>query len=426
MALCGLLAFGTKENAAMLPVSLFLYDLFLIRGISDRGIKTFLKYGTIAAVSVLAVGLFYIEDLANFSADYQMRPFTMVERLLTQPRVLILYISLILYPITSRLMLVHDIDLSTSLFTPWTTLPAIILIILIVVAAFWWSKRWPLISYCVLFFFVNHFIEGSFIPLELIYEHRNYLPSLLFFVPITLMIVGGLRLYADNRGLRVLIVMAVIFILILQGVTVYIQNNIYKDDISLWTDNREKSPRLHTVRQNLATSYFLAGRLPEAFVEGQEALRSYQAANPGKKSRTHGLVGEYYFKNNQYDQALPHYEASIKLDPSYHVINRRISEIMLSKGRLQEAEYWIKRGLAAKPQSFSCHAILARILLKAGSYDQAMSEAFKSLRLNPNQAEPYAILADAFRAKGKDVRARHFRQVAESVAQRGTASSGLL
>ena len=421
---CGALAFGTKENAAMLPVSLFFYDVLLIRGIADKNIKRILKYGIIVAISVLAIGLLYIEDIANFSADYQKRPFTMVERVLTQPRIIILYISLLLYPITSRLMLIHDVDLSTSLLSPWPTLPAIILVILIVIAALRWSRKWPLISYCVLFFFINHLIEGSFIPLELIYEHRNYLPSMLFFLPISMLLIQGLRLYVDRKGLRLLIIMAVIFVIIVQGMTVYIQNNIYQDDISLWSDNKEKSPRLHTVRQNLATAYFIAGRLPEAFIEGQEALKSYQAAMPSKMSRTHGLLGEYYFKNNLYDQALTHYKESLKLDPSYHVINRRMSEIMLSKNKLQEAEHWIKRGLSVKPDSFTYHAILARILLNAGSPDRAISEAFKSLRLNPDQVEPYVILSDAFRAKMDDDRANHFRHVAESLTKKGSGSYG--
>jgi protein O-mannosyl-transferase len=418
----GLLAVGTKENAAMLPISIFLYEYFLIRGISRENIKKSWKYAIVAAMASLAICALYIGDVSSLADDYEIRPFTMIERLLTQPRVLIFYISLLLYPLTSRMMLIHDIDLSTSLFHPWTTIPAILAIVLLIAAALWLYRKWPLISYCIVFFFLNHLIEGSFICLELIYEHRNYLPSLLFFVPISVLIIHGLQYFSDRKSLRLLIIAAVTSVLIIQGVTVYIQNNIYRDGISLWTDNRDKAPRLHVVRQNLATSYLMAGRIDEAFAEGQVAQKSYQAAMPSKKSKTHGLLGEYYFRNNMNDEAIVQYKEALKWDPFYDVAYRRIAEIMIRMNRFPEAEAWIKKGLIIKRDSFAYHAILAGILLKEEQFDAAIKAAFRSLSLNADQWEPYITISDAFRAKGAEKRANHFRRVAEAGAQKGLAS----
>ncbi|MDQ5985971.1 MAG: hypothetical protein CSYNP_01689 [Syntrophus sp. SKADARSKE-3] len=417
--LAGVLAVGTKENAALLPVSIFLYDLLLIQGVTKENIKKSFKYGAFAIIAVIVIGLLYIGDVTTISSDYKIRPFSMIERLLTQPRILVFYISLLLYPISSRLMLIHDVNLSTSLLSPWTTIPAILFIFFLIVFAIGSSKRWPLLSFCILFFFINHFIEGSFIALELIYEHRNYLPSMLFFLPLSILIIRGLHYYATQRLIWWTMVAGLIGLMIVQGVTVYIQNDVYKDDVSLWTDNKDKAPNLHTVRQNAATSYFLVGRTEEAFEEGQQALKSYQAAMPSRKSRTHGLLGEYYFKNGKDDDALLQYKESIKLDPTYHVIYRRIAEIMIHKNRLPDAEYWIRKGISVKPDSFTYHAILARILVKKGSPDSAIHEAFISLRLNPNQWEPYLILADAFTLRKEDTRAKHFRIIAEAQQKSG-------
>jgi tetratricopeptide (TPR) repeat protein len=411
----GLLAMGTKENAAMLPMAVFLYDLFLIRGVTRENIKRSLIYGIVAAMAVAAIGLLYIGDISTVTAEYhQIRPFTMMERLLTQPRVIIFYLSLLLYPITSRMMLIHDIDLSTSLFVPWTTLPALLTIILIVVAALCMARKRPLISYCIVFFFLNHLIEGSFISLELIYEHRNYLPSMLFFLPLAIMMIKGLHYFSAKKWMFLFLSIAVISVMIIQGVTVYIQNNIYHDEISLWTDNIEKTPNLHHVRQNLANTYFVAGRLSEAFKEGTLALESYQAANPSKKSRTHGMLGDYYLLKGDDDKALMHHGKSLQLDPANHTSYRRIAEIMIRKNRLREAEQWIRKGLTIKPRSYTYHAILARILLKEGQPDAAIKEAFMSLAINGNQSEPYTIISDAFRVKKDHIRADHFRQVSAS------------
>jgi tetratricopeptide (TPR) repeat protein len=409
----GTLAVGTKENAAMLPVSIFLYDLLLIRGVTKESVKRSLPYGITAAIAVVVIGLLYIGDFSTINSDYQIRPFTMFERILTQPRVLVFYMSLLIYPLTSRMMLIHDIDVSRSLLEPWTTMPAIMTIILIIASALWIARKRPLIAYCIFFFFLNHLIEGSFIALELVYEHRNYLPSMLFFLPLAIMMIKGLQYFSRKKFIFLVLTVAMISVMIIQGVTVYIQNNIYKDDLSLWTDNMEKTPNLHHVRQNLATTHFVAGRFSEAFKEGTLALATYQAANPSRKSRTYGLLGEYYFINNDEGKALIHFEESLRLDPTFHTSYRRIAEIMIRKNRLQEAELWMRKGLSIKPGSHIYHAILARILLKKGDPDASIKEACISLTLNGNQSEPYAVMSDAFRVKKNDAIANHFRKVAK-------------
>jgi protein O-mannosyl-transferase len=411
----GVLAIGTKENAAMLPMSLFIYDLFLIQGVTKKNVLSSLKYGVFATGVVVVIGMLYIGDISTIQSDYQIRPFTMLERLLTQPRILIFYLSLLLYPISSRLMLIHDITLSTSLFYPWTTLPAILTILLLLAAAFWWSRRNPLPSYCIIFFFLNHLIEGSFISLELIYEHRNYLPSMLIFLPLAIIIIKALKAFSDKKGVFLMLNAAIISIIIIHGVTVYIQNNIYKNEISLWTDNIEKTPNLHYVRHNLAAAYFGAGRLPEAFKEGVLALDAYQAANTSVKSRTYALLAEYYYAMGDYEEALEHHTQAIKLEAGYHTSYRRIAEIMMQKNRLREADQWIKKGLSIKPNSYAYHAILARILLKQGFYDAAIQEAHMSLTLYGNQSEPYAVISEAFRVKKDNAKADHFQKIAESI-----------
>ena len=266
-AFSALLSLGSKENAAMLPVSLFLFDLFLIQGVTIETIRKNWAVCLFALLLVPAIGLMYY-DFSSITGSYdEFRPFTMWERVLTQPRVILFYISLLLYPITSRMMLIHDVEISKSLFDPWTTFAAIVVLFLILVAAVLISRKRPLISYCIIFFFLNHLIEGSFISLGLVYEHRNYLPAMLFFVPLSILIVYALNYFEKRRRMIVVLSSAVTGIIIIMGVTVFIQNNILKDEISLWSDNIEKAPRLYHVRQNLGVAYFFDGRLSEAFVE---------------------------------------------------------------------------------------------------------------------------------------------------------------
>ena len=181
--LSALLSFGSKENAAMLPVSLFLYDLFLIQGVTRETLKKNIIIFIIPLLLLITLGSVYLNYSRMIFVNYSQWTFTLQERLLTEPRVILYYISLLLYPVSSRLTIDHDIDISRSLFDPFSTLIAILVIISLIGYALYTSGKRPLIAYCIIFFFLNHLIEGSFIVLDLIFEHRNYLPSMLLFVP---------------------------------------------------------------------------------------------------------------------------------------------------------------------------------------------------------------------------------------------------
>jgi hypothetical protein len=77
------------------------------------------------------------------------------------------------------LSLYHDeMPLSTGLFRPWTTLPAIVFLSTLLGLAVWLHKRRPLIALGILWFFAAQLLTATVIPLELVYEHRNYFASI--------------------------------------------------------------------------------------------------------------------------------------------------------------------------------------------------------------------------------------------------------
>ncbi len=423
-AFCAILSLGSKENAAMLPVSLFLFDLFLIQGVTIEHIKKNWAVCLFALVLVPAIGLMYY-DFSTITGSYdEFRPFTMWERVLTQPRVIIFYISLLLYPITSRMMLIHDMEISKSLFDPWTTIAAVIVLLLILAAAVLISRKRPLISYCIIFFFVNHLIEGSFVSLELVYEHRNYLPAMLFFVPLSILIVYALTYFEKRKRMIVILSSVITAVMIIMGVSVFIQNNILKDEISLWSDNLEKTPRLHRVRQNLGVAYFIDGRMSDAFVELTRALESPLADQIKAKVKTHGLLGEYYILNGDDKKAMMHYLEALKIDPSFHPVYNRLAEIKVRENHLNDAEQFIGIGIALMPNSYAFHLTLARILLKEGRPDQAIKAAQKALMLGGDSSKPYSLFSEAFRMKKDRKAADHFYRLANSLQAPDSSCEG--
>jgi hypothetical protein len=107
------------------------------------------------------------------------RDFTLAQRLLTEPRVLVDYLHWTLFPDPMVLSLYHDeIAISTGLLTPWTTLGAILLLAALIGVAIWLRNRRPLVSLGIGWFFAAQLLTATIIPLELVYEQRMYFASI--------------------------------------------------------------------------------------------------------------------------------------------------------------------------------------------------------------------------------------------------------
>lgn len=123
-----------------------------------------------------------------------LRPWTLGQRLLTEPRVLLDYLNLLWLPRPFTPGLFNDhIQASTSLLSPATTLPALILVFALIVGAWLLRRRQPTWSLAILFFFVGQSLESSTVAIELYFEHRNYLPAMLMFWPLALWLCGVRR-----------------------------------------------------------------------------------------------------------------------------------------------------------------------------------------------------------------------------------------
>jgi tetratricopeptide (TPR) repeat protein len=409
-----LLSLGSKQNAAMLPVSLVLYDLLLIQGISrDHIVKTVKIVLVPVVAAVVLIAIYMLHDSSMM--DYEYRIYDMGERLLTQPRVFFYYVSLLLYPLTSRFMLIHDIVISKSLFQPWTTFVSMAGLAGILTFAIVKAKQMPLFSFCIFFFFLNHLIEGSFISLELIYEHRNYLPSMFFFIPISIGFLDVLNFFISRKVVFSVIVAAITSVIIILGVSVFMQNNIYKDEITLWSDNARKAPNLHLPHQNLGSVYLRAGRLPEAFNEFQAALQSKLSGNIPSKYKTYMALVYYYILVNDRDSAEYYLNAVLNYYPRRAEFINIKAVMLLEKNEIDEAEATVRNAISIDPYETSFHSNLGIILLRKGRYDEAIREAQKALMLHPDSWKAYIVLSDAHRGKGNQQVADHLYRIGQKI-----------
>ncbi|MBN2397142.1 MAG: tetratricopeptide repeat protein [Deltaproteobacteria bacterium] len=399
-ALSALLSFASKENAAMLPVSIWLYDLILIQGVTRESIKKNAKVLIPVLLTVLAIGLLYT-DLSNIFDGYRNRPFTLTERLLTEPRVIIWYITLLLYPVSPRLTLIHDIEPSRSLLTPWDTLPAIALIGACITLAVYGARKRPLIAFCVLFFLLNHVIESSFLPLELIYEHRNYIPSMCLFVPVAVFIIRVLGYFSYRKVLQLTVAAAVAVLLWAQGHTVFIRNAIFESPLLLWSDNVEKAPALSRPYNNLGAAYWDLGRHEEAYEAYSKALEIDRQTNLLNRGVNLYNLGVYHLHaKGEPDRALELFRSALEAYPGYWPAYHDTAICHILKGNLFEAGKTLLVALSAWPDNAYFRHAMGFVLLKTGKYNQAIREARRALSLDPNLDSALCILGEAFRRKG--------------------------
>lgn len=172
----------SKENALLLPAYIVLLEWLLYRFQDDNGNTSTrwrrLVLATTAAGLVLVVA-FILLSWGRWAGGYETRGFSLLERLMTESRVLWQYISMVLLPSHERLgLFLDDIQLSKGLFTPPTTALALFGLAGLVALAVALRKRLPLVSFGLLFFLAGHLMESTVFPLEIAFEHRNYLPAL--------------------------------------------------------------------------------------------------------------------------------------------------------------------------------------------------------------------------------------------------------
>ncbi len=398
---CGILALGSKENAVMLPIVILLYDLFLIQGVTKRNIKRYSFFLLIVIFISLALALLLagpsIFNPKSLIAGYQNRGFSLAERLLTEPRVILFYISLLLYPMPDRLCLEHGITLSTSLITPISTISSIITILLILLLAGAGARKKPFISFCVIFFFLNHLIEASVFPLELIFEHRNYLPSMLFFVPIAILLSSGIQFFSNKQTLQVILISFVILVLIGWGHSTYARNMIWKNDGSLSFDCVEKYPDLARPHHNLGRFYAQKKLYEKAINEYLISLSKENMNNLAAKNWTYYNLGSIYQKLGKDEKAMFHYEQAQKYQASFAPTHIRKGQLFLKNGLYDKAAAEFHKALQTRKHLPSALTNLGNLFLRTGQADKAIEYLNLALETSPQDPDIMRRLGLAYR-----------------------------
>lgn len=227
----GSLAIFSKESGALLPLYMLVIELALFRfkdrsGLFDKAIVAFF----IATVAIPAcIFIYHFANPEVLVGGYQAREFTLHERLLTETRVLVFYLKLIVMPSIAELGLFHDdIKLSHGLLNPPATLYAIMVLSTLLIGAIIVLGKQPLVALGILWFFASHALESTIIPLEIAHEHRNYLAD--YGIILAIVIIFA-RLPLRQHGQIIMTVTPALFLLLF-SYTTWLRSEQWSDSIS--------------------------------------------------------------------------------------------------------------------------------------------------------------------------------------------------
>lgn len=221
--LATLAAAAAKENGVLAPLLALVLELAYFRARPRPTTIRAFFFIFLLLPGILVVAWFALH-IDTILASYETRSFTLTQRLLSQPRALLDYVTTLLFPRGTALGLYgDDFPISTNLSTPLSTVPTIAFWGVMMVFAYAFRNRSATFFAGVFLFLAGHIVESTALPLQLYFEHRNYLPSIGVFLAVASLIeLGYARLQGRTDMARVLKSAGVGLILLL-GIATYVR-----------------------------------------------------------------------------------------------------------------------------------------------------------------------------------------------------------
>lgn len=392
----GCCAVGTKENAGTLPVMILVYEFFFFqkRNIfhSSRTCIWMIAGGVVFAI--IAIHFMGADPFQRILSSYSRREFTLPQRVMTEFRVVVYYLSLLFFPHPRRLILDHDYPLSHAFTNPLTTLSSFAAIAAVAGIAVYLFKKDRLLSFALVWLLGNLVIESSVIGIEIIYEHRMYLPFAFLFLIILI------QVFYRFKNSRAAVWGLIVCVIILTGWS-HDRNRIWQTDVSFWTDSILKAPQKARPYQNLAYSFQERGELGDALayykksveikphsmvyfnmglcLDGigyyHDAADAYSSAlNLNHNTpRLHAVLARALARTGEFQAAAEHFATALEMKPSDFFLQQKLSALQAFLDHHKDPEKQMLAAIAKDQDNPALWYKLATIYETGGKTDQAFT-----------------------------------------------------
>lgn len=362
-----ILAMKTKETSFTLPFMLVLAEGVFFRTVSLKQWVPLIPFLLTLPIIPLSLSGGVGEAEPGFTGIDRM------SYLFTQFRVLLTYLRLLALPIHQNVD--YDYPIHHSFLDPAVFLSFLVLLAL-GGAAIWllfWRPRYRLAAFGVLWFFLTIAVESSIIPIrDVIFEHRLYLPM------VGLLFAGAVLVMGLRDRLRATGIVAVAIITAVFAVAAYDRNRVWNDEITLWSNVVQESPKKARGHNGLGVAYAYAGRL-------EEAMASYKTAIVLQPDfpKVHSNLGNIYLRLGLTEEAIAEYQTEIRFHPDTPEAHSNLGNAYVRQKRLDEAIREHETAVRLQPDFADLHHNLGVAYQRKGLYDKARREFETTLRLNP-------------------------------------------
>lgn len=419
--LCTPLAVLAKETGALLPFMLAAIEWLLVARGNGRPAWLLALFGICALLPALAAVAYLASDIdQHLLGGYAIRNFTLTGRALTEPAILLAYLGMIVMPQRRAMGFFHDdFAIAHGLFDDPLTAFALVAVFALIGAIFLLRRRYPLVAFGLALFFIGHALESTIFALELMFEHRNYLPSL----GIILALAAGLERHLRGypAGVLGLLVLAS-FAAVTAG-----QARLWGDQGRLYASFVEAHPDSERARVTLA-EWYTANRAYEA------ALASLDGA-AGLTPALHRLrIGCAMGAPAPADiqTTLATVAAAPRLDllalETLKLLAREVGEgrCRLPAAELSTAIDGVLRGAMRRVARYLLLVEAARLRYASGERAAALAQLTQAAALAPDDPFPFYLATEWAADSGDDEAARRYLRLARERARHSRADFSMV
>ena len=421
--ICFLLGGFSKETIVTLPAMLFLFHFYFIsRETPKAWIATNAKWIFLLAIPLLAfVGYKQLAagGLLSASSAY-LQPGTWF---LTQTSVVPFeYFRKMLFPFNM------NIDIDFPILSDWLQSESWLGMVVLGLFIIFWvrisshsSETDSLeagrrcVGFGMAWILLTLLPTSSFIPLlDVAVEHRTYLPVVGF----VFMFAGGfgcVRTWCKEVSPRFsfpatkLVNSCAVLILLCFSIGVIIRNGDWKDEVTLWTDAKKKSPNLVRPYNNVGEAYDKLGKYDEAIVEFEGALKIEPNYFFGLNN-----LGNIYGKQRKLPQAIGYFQRALEQKPDYSPAHYNLARAFHLTGKRQEAAESYRKAIKSNPYFEQAFYNLAFLAMELSLFDEAIQNFKKFLAMQPNHSKAHFGLGNGLMMKGHlDLALAEYRKSAQ-------------
>jgi len=389
--LTAVLAMKTKEISFTLPFIIAILDFILFRNTSLKK-RSILLLPLMLTALIIPLSLLNIdkpigEVLSDVSEKTKVQTsISRFEYFFTELRVIVTYIRLLFLPIGQNLD--YDYPIYRTFFAPSVFLSFLLLAGLFTMALYLSitaPKRdgaFLLTGIGILWFFVTLSVESSFIPIvDVIFEHRVYLPSFGAFLALVTLVFLLLKKFSIKK--KIIVSIWIVVILSLSGITLA-RNRVWKNEITLWTDVVKKSPNKARGYNGLGFALKERGEIDSAIVYFKKAIQLEPAY-----ARARNNLANAYFEKGLTQKAIKEFENLLKLYKNYAEAYYNLGVIYERLGNQKLAENLYRTALNYKPSYPEAHNNLGLLLKRQGRYNEAIKHLYSAVTLKPEFADAH-------------------------------------